>query len=79
MTAQLPHPGSVWFNRSLRRPMRVAPFGNSASDITAHDCELTAESPQGVFMASWRGTADEFAATFEPYPQDRYPKTATSP
>lgn len=76
MTAQLPAPGSAWFCTGNNRPMRVAPAGNSEADITAHDCEATAETPAGFDMMSWRGTAEEFFAIFEPYPTSLYPKTA---
>jgi len=76
MTAQLPPPGSTWLQLETNRPMRVAPAGNSASDITAHDCEMTAPKPIHVTMMSWRGTAEEFFKAFVPFDPDFYPRTA---
>ena len=74
MTLQLPRPQSIWFQKSTNRLMRV--IYSEAHDIVAHDAERADELKT---LISWRGTADEFFADFQPGNPDFYPKTATQP
>lgn len=75
MTCDLPRPGTIWNQRMAApfappRPMRVI-FAEEG-DVVANNCEL-AESAR---LFSWRGTAAEFFARFEPGDPEEYPRTA---
>lgn len=75
MTAQLPIPGSIWFQPSTGRTMRVILSG--PADIISHDAELADRMPINFEPVSWRGTPDQFFGDFTPANPDCYPKTAT--
>lgn len=71
MTAELPRPGSVWFQVTTARMMRVC--YSEINDVVAHDAELSDTRDQ---IVTWRGTAGQFFAAFRPGDPNLFPKTA---
>ena len=72
MISELPKPQSIWCQRSTMRLMRV--IYSEAHDIIAHDAEL---ADRRSAITSWRGTAEEFFASFMTAEPKLYPKTAS--